>query len=55
MKEQKGVVLQIQDTTEPDYTGKKSLTEFGQIGNGSHRGDLCHNTLAVNAVSGAGP
>ena len=52
MEEQEGVVLQIQDTTELDYTGKESLTELGQIGNGSHRGYLCHNTLAVNAASG---
>lgn len=52
MEEQKGVVLQVQDTTELDYTGKASLTELGQIGNGSHRGYLCHNTLAINAASG---
>lgn len=52
MEEQKGAVLQIQDTTELDYTGKESLTDLGQIGKGNRRGYLCHNTLAVNAASG---
>lgn len=46
-----GVVLTIHDTTELDYTGKKFLQTIGQIGNGSRRGYLCHNTLAVDARS----
>lgn len=46
-----GVVLTIHDTTELDYTGKKFLETIGQIGNGSRRGYLCHNTLAVDARS----
>jgi hypothetical protein len=41
------VVLQIHDPTELDYTGKKSLTDLGQIGNGHYRGYICHQTLAV--------
>ena len=44
-----GDVLILHDTTELDYTGKRSLQHLGQIGNGSHRGDLCHNSLAVVA------
>jgi hypothetical protein len=42
-----GTVLTIHDGTELDYTGKKSLTGLGQIGNGKRRGYLCHNTLAI--------
>jgi hypothetical protein len=46
-------VLVIHDTTELDYTGLTSLSEeLGQIGNGSHRGYLCHNSLAVVASNG---
>jgi Transposase DNA-binding len=53
MRQAEGPVLTIHDTTELDYTGLTSLTELGQIGNGSCRGYLCHNTLAVDAHSGA--
>jgi hypothetical protein len=42
-------VLLIHDTTELDYTGLTSLDELGQIGNGSHRGYVAHNTLAIVA------
>lgn len=50
MRAANGVVLKIHDTTELDYTGLTSLeNELGQIGNGSRRGYLCHNTLAVLA------
>lgn len=42
-----GVVLVVHDGTELDYTGKKSLTGLGQIGNGYYRGYICHNSLAV--------
>lgn len=47
MRAYDGTVLTIHDTTELDYTGKKSLSDLGQIGNGSGRGYLCHNSLAV--------
>ena len=43
-----GPVLVIHDTTELDYTGHKSLKDTGQLGNGSSRGWLCHNSLAVS-------
>jgi hypothetical protein len=47
-----GVVLILNDGTELDYTGKKSLTMLGRIGNGSCRGYLCHQSLAVTAEAG---
>jgi hypothetical protein len=53
MRQADGPVLNIHDTTELDYTGLTSLTDLGQIGNGSRRGYLCHNTLAVRADTGA--
>lgn len=50
MRAAQGVVLLIHDDTELDYTGLTSLEDdLGQIGNGSHRGYICHNTLAVLA------
>lgn len=43
-------VLVIHDWTELDYTGLLSLMDqLGPIGNGSHRGYLCANSLAVVA------
>jgi Transposase DNA-binding len=48
-----GPVLLVHDGTELDYTGLTSLTQLGRIGNGSHRGYLCHNVLAVEAGSRA--
>ncbi len=52
MRAYAGTVLILHDTTELDYTGLKSLAgALGQIGNGSHRGYLCHNSLAVAAES----
>ncbi len=52
MRAYAGTVLILHDTTELDYTGLKSLAgALGQIGNGSHRGYLCHNGLAVAAES----
>ena len=48
MHEHDGVVLILHDTTELDYTDITTLQAIGQIGNGSHRGYLCHNSLAVN-------
>lgn len=43
----KGVVLVIHDTTELDYTTRTVLKKMGPLGNGSQRGYLCHNSLAV--------
>ncbi len=42
-----GVVLIIHDTTELDYTTRTGLKKTGPLGNGSQRGYLCHNSLAV--------
>lgn len=50
MRQLGGVVLVLHDGTELDYTGKRSLTGLGQLGNGSRRGYLCHNSLAVDAA-----
>jgi len=48
-----GTVLLLHDATELDYTSKKSLKEqLGQIGEGTHRGYICHNSLAVRADTG---
>jgi hypothetical protein len=48
------VVLNLQDATELDYTTKTELAqEMGQIGQGTHRGYICHNSLAVRADTGA--
>jgi hypothetical protein len=44
------VVLVLHDTTELDFTGHESLVEdLGQIGQGTQRGYLCHNSLAVDS------
>ncbi len=52
MRAHEGVVLNLHDTTELDYSGLKSLKEaLGQIGNGGGRGYKCHNSLAVTAES----
>jgi Transposase DNA-binding len=46
-----GVVLVLHDATELDYTTKKTLEkQLGQIGQGTHRGYICHNSLAVRLV-----
>lgn len=49
MAEVAGTVLLIHDGTELDYTGLHSITTLGQIGNGTTRGYLTHNVLAVVA------
>ena len=50
MAQAEGTVLVIHDWTELDYTGRHSLKDdLGQIGNGSRRGYLCVNALAVVA------
>jgi hypothetical protein len=42
------VVLVLHDATELDYTTRQALAErMGQIGKGTGRGYLCHNSLAV--------
>jgi hypothetical protein len=47
------VVLLLHDATELDYTSKKSLErQLGQIGQGTHRGYICHNSLAVRLIVG---
>jgi hypothetical protein len=43
-----GPLLAISDGTELDYSGLTSLEHLGQIGNGSHRGYICHNVLIVD-------
>ena len=45
-------VLVIHDTTELDYTRRESLDELGQIGCGTRRGYITHNSLAVRSDSG---
>jgi hypothetical protein len=48
-----GTVLVIHDGTELDYTGLHTLTHLGRIGNGSRRGYVAHNVLAVHAETRA--
>ena len=44
------VVLVLHDATELDYSQHATLVnDLGQIGNGSRRGYICHNSLAVDA------
>ena len=49
MRQHAGVVLVLKDWTELDYTTRKTLIHLGSIGNGSHRGYVCLNALAVDA------
>jgi len=45
-----GVILNLHDATELDYTTLKSLADqLGQIGQGTNVGYICHNSLAVQA------
>jgi hypothetical protein len=47
------VVLRLHDATELDYTSKTTLRDsLGQIGQGTQRGYICHNSLAVRADTG---
>jgi hypothetical protein len=48
IKQLEGPVLVLHDTTELEYTTRKSLTGLGQIGNGHQRGYITHNSLAVD-------
>lgn len=52
MRRHPGVVLTVHDTTQLDYTTRRSLAGLGQVAKGNHRGYLCHNTLAVDAATG---
>jgi hypothetical protein len=48
-----GPVLLLHDATELDYSSLGSLAEcLGQIGQGTQRGYICHNVLAVAADTG---
>jgi hypothetical protein len=50
----RGVVLILHDATELDYTTKTTVCdELGQIGQGTRQGYICHNSLAVQADTGA--
>lgn len=46
-------VLILHDSTELDYSKRKSLKGLGQIGKGWNRGYICHNSLAISADAGA--
>lgn len=46
-----GPMLILHDTTELDFSKHRSLNNLGQIGNGSRKGYLCHNSLAVDPAS----
>jgi hypothetical protein len=49
-----GVVLILHDATELDYTKKTTVSaQLSQIGQGTQRGYICHNSLAVRADTGA--
>lgn len=46
-------VLLIHDTTDLDFSGHRTLAhQLGPIGNGGGRGLLCHNSIAVDSVTG---
>jgi hypothetical protein len=48
------VVLLLHDATELDYTAKTTVSHhLSQIGPGTQRGYICHNSLAVRADTGA--
>jgi hypothetical protein len=50
LAQHEGVVLVLHDATELDYSQHATVAdEMGQIGNGSRRGYVCHNSLAVDA------
>lgn len=48
MRQAKGPVLVLHDTTELDYSGLHSIAELGSIGGNLGRGYLCHNSLAYD-------
>jgi hypothetical protein len=47
MRRHVGDLLVIHDTTELDYSKRRSLKKIGPIGGGYNRGYLCHNSLVV--------
>ena len=47
------LVLQIQDTSELDYTRHEAAPDLGPIGNGGGRGFLLHSTLAAGHTASA--
>ncbi len=48
------IVLILHDATELDYTTRTTVSaQMSQIGEGTHRGYICHNSLAVRADTGA--
>lgn len=51
IEQMSGPVLILHDTTELDYTTHKSLDDLGQIGCGTRRGYITHNSLAVDAAN----
>src|SRR5438067_479076 len=54
LAEQSVDVLILHDATELDFTSKKTVSEhMSQIGMGTRRGYVCHNSLAVRADTGA--
>jgi Transposase DNA-binding len=54
LAEQNIDVLILHDATELDFTSKTTVSEqMSQIGMGTRRGYICHNSLAVRADSGA--
>ena len=48
IREVNGPVLVLHDSTELEYTKRRSLNRLGQIGSGKRRGYITHNSLAVN-------
>jgi len=48
MRQRPGVILVLNDTTELDYSGLRSIADLGPIGGGLNRGYLCHNSLAFD-------
>lgn len=50
---QQETVLVVHDSTELDYTTHSSLENLGQIGSGSRRGYIAHNSLAVDPSDGS--
>jgi Transposase DNA-binding len=54
LAEQNIAVLILHDATELDFTSKTTVSEhMSQIGMGTRRGYICHNSLAVRADTGA--
>ena len=54
LAEQNIDVLLLHDATELDFTSKTTVSEhMSQIGMGTRRGYICHNSLAVRADTGA--